>query len=196
MAISSERNARRGLVILVLFFLSLFLWPSSAPAQVAPRYEVFGGYSYMRFDSPSIGYANYSNLNGFTAEGVFNWKLKWGVAVDGSGNYGSQLHSYHYMIGPQYSLRRDKSKFFFHGLFGKAQNDVNIVVLPRYEVKGVGHAFGGGGGFDWFWKPRITIRVVQADYIYSSTFGATQNNIRVSTGIVINFGHIGHHPKL
>lgn len=186
----------RYVVIFALFLLTLCAVPYSAVGQVAPRYEVFGGYSYMRFDSPTIGYPNYSNLNGFTAEGVFNIKLKWGVAADLSGNYGSQLASYHYMIGPQYSLRRDKSKFFFHALFGKAQNNVDIVVPPRTEAKGVGHSFAGGGGFDWFWKPRITIRVVQADYIYSSTFGASQNDVRVSTGIVVNFGHIGHHPKL
>lgn len=196
MAIASESTVRSGFVVLVIFFLSAFLWPSSGTAQVAPRYEVFGGYSYLRFDSPTIGFADYSNLNGFTAEGVFNFKLKWGVVLDGSGNYGSQISSYHYMIGPQYSLRRDKSKFFFHGLFGKAQNNIDIFVPPRSSVKGVGHSFAGGGGFDWFWKPRITIRVVQGDYIYSSTFGKSQNDVRISTGIVVNFGHIGHHPKL
>jgi hypothetical protein len=189
-------GSTRSLVILVLFVSAVFMAPSSASGQVAPRYEVFGGYSYMHFDSPTIGYPNYANLNGFTAEGVFNFKLKWGVVADLSGDYGSQLSSYHYMIGPQYSLRRDKSKFFFHALFGKAQNNVDIVVPPRTETKGVGHSFAGGGGFDWFWKPRITVRVVQADYIYSSTFGASQNDVRVSTGIVVNIGHIGHHPKL
>jgi len=192
----ASAGSTRSLVILVLFLLALFLAPRSAVGQVAPRYEVFGGYSIMRFDSPTIGYSNYSYLNGFNAEGVFNFKLKWGVVVDGSGNYGSRLTSYHYMIGPQYSWRRDKSKFFFHGLFGKAQNDVDIIVPPRTSVKSVGRAFGGGGGFDYFWKPRITIRVVQADYINSNTFGVTQNDVRVSTGIVINFGHIGHHPRL
>jgi len=186
----------RNLVILLFFVSALLLAPSLALGQVAPRYEVFGGYSYMRFDSTTIGYSDYSNLNGFTAEGVFNFKPRWGVVIDGSGNYGSQLTSYHYMIGPQYSWRHDKSKFFFHGLFGKAQNSVDIIVPPRNEVKGVGRAFGGGGGFDWFWKPRITIRVVQADYINSNTFGVTQNDVRISTGIVVNFGHIGHHPRL
>lgn len=189
-------SSKPNLVVFILSLSAVFIVPSSAVAQVAPRYEVFGGYSYMRFDSPSIGYSNYSNLNGFTAEGVFNFKVKWGVVIDGSGNYGSQLSSYHYMIGPQYSWRRDKSKFFFHGLFGKAEDKVNIIVPPRTSVKGVGRAFGGGGGFDYFWKPRITIRVVQADYINSNTFGVTQNDVRVSTGIVINFGHIGHHPRL
>jgi len=196
MNIAPESAARAGLFVLFFFLLSVFIWPSSAAAQVAPRYEVFGGYSYMRFDSPTIGYSDYSNLNGWNAEGVFNLKLKWGVAVDASGNYGSQLSSYHYFFGPQYSWRREKSKFFFHGLFGKAENIVGISVPPRSDVKSVGLSFGGGGGFDWFFKPRITIRVVQADYFNTSSFGATQNDVRISTGIVINFGHIGHRPKL
>lgn len=195
MKIAFEDSLHR-LFIFVLFLLALCVVPYSAVGQVAPRYEVFGGYSYMHFDSPTIGYPDYSNLNGFTAEGVFNFKLKWGVVADLSGNYGSQLSSYHYMFGPQYSLRRDRSKFFVHGLFGKAQNNVDIIVPPRTEVKGSGRAFGGGGGFDWFWKPRITIRVVQVDYINSDTFGVNQNDVRVSTGIVVNFGHIGHRPKL
>lgn len=196
MAMASERTALTTVIVFGLLLLSILIWPLSAPAQVAPRYEIFGGYSFMRFDSPTLGYADYSNLNGWNAEGVFNIKLKWGVVADFSGNYGSQISAYRYMIGPQYSLRRDKYKISFHGLFGKAQNNLSIVVPPRNEIKGVGHAFGGGGNFDYFWKPRITIRVAQADFISSSTFGATQNDVRVSTGIVINFGHIGHHPKL
>jgi hypothetical protein len=195
MTIASESSTRSRLV-LFFFCLALITLPSSLMAQVAPRYEVFGGYSYMRFDSPSIGYADYSNLNGWNAGGTFNFKLQWGVAVDASGNYGSQLASYHYFVGPQYSLRRDKYKVFFHGLFGKAQNDVSISVPPRSVVKGVGRSFGGGGGFDWDFRPRFTIRVVQADYFNSSSFGATQNDFRISTGVVINIGHIGHHPKL
>lgn len=196
MTIASEDTARGGLVGLFLLLLILIALPSSAAAQVAPRYEVFGGYSFLRFDSTTIGYSDNSNLNGWNAGATFNLKPKWGVAVDASGHYGSQLSSYHYFIGPQYSWRRDKSKFFFHGLFGKAQNDVSIYVPPRSVVKGVGRSVGGGGGFDWNFSPRITIRVVQADYFNTSTFGTTQNDIRISTGVVINFGHIGHRPKL
>jgi hypothetical protein len=193
MTIASERSSR-GLVILAfLFFIALI---PAAESQVAPRFEVFGGYSYMRFDSPSIGYNDYANLNGWNVGATANLKLQWGVAIDASGHYGSQISSYHYMIGPQYSWRRDKSKFYFHGLFGKAQNDIGISVPPRSVVKGVGRAFAGGGGFDWYFSPRITIRVVQADYFNSNTFGNTQNDVRISTGVVFNFGHIGHKPKL
>lgn len=196
MTIASEVTARGGLVVLFLVLLTLITWPSSSAAQVAPRYEVFGGYSFLRFDSTTIGYPDYSNLNGWNAGATFNLKLRWGVAVDASGHYGQQLTSYHYYIGPQYSWRREKSKFFFHGLFGKAENSVDIPIPPRNHIKSVGRSFGGGGGFDWEFRPRITIRVVQADYFNTSTFGTTQNDVRVSTGVIVNFGHIGHHPKL
>jgi hypothetical protein len=196
MAGASERTARGFLVVSVLFLLTFVMGPCAAVAQVAPRYEVFGGYSYLRFDSPTIGYSDYSNLNGWNAGATFNLKPQWGIAVDASGHYGSQLASYHYYFGPQYSWRRDKSKVFFHALFGKTENVVDILVPPRSSVKGVGRSIGGGGGFDWDFRPRITIRVVQVDYFNSTSFGATQNDVRVSGGVVFNIGHIGHHPKL
>ena len=180
-----------------LFFL-LFLAPVLAAAQngIAPRWEAFGGYSYLRQDSTTFGFANITNMNGWNAAGTFNINLKWSATVDLSGHYGSQLSDLNYMIGPQYNWRRDKSKFFVHGLIGKAQNRVNITVGNQTHFESVGRAFAGGGGFDWDWRPRITFRVIQADYFNSSTFGKTQNDIRISTGVVINFGHIGHHPRL
>lgn len=179
--------------------LLLFLAPVLAVAQtgVAPRWEVFGGYSYLRLDSKSFGFASdYTNLNGWNAAGTFNLNLKWSGTIDLSGHYGSQLSTLNYMIGPQYSWRRDKSKFFVHGLIGKGQNRVNITVGTQTHFESVGRAFAGGGGFDWDWSPRFTFRVVQADYLNTSTFGKSQNDIRVSTGVIFHFGQIGHHPKL
>lgn len=179
-----------------LFFL-LLLAPVLAAAQVAPRWEVFGGYSYLRLDSQSFGFAtNYTNMNGWNAAGTFNLNLKWSATLDLSGHYGTQLSTLNYMIGPQYAWRHDKSKFFVHGLIGKGQNRVNITVGTQTYFESVGRAFAGGGGFDWDWSPRFTFRVVQADYLNTSTFGKSQNDIRVSTGVIFHFGQIGHHPKL
>jgi hypothetical protein len=182
----------------IVLSLLLFLAPAFAIAQtgVAPRWEVFTGYSYMRLDSTSFGFANNANLNGWNAAGIFNINLKWSVTLDLSGHYGSQLRDFNYMIGPQYTWRRDKSRFFVQGLFGKAQDRVDITVANKSGFQGVGRAFAGGGGYDWDYSPRITFRVVQADYINSNSFGQTQNDIRISTGVVFHFGQIGHHPKL
>jgi hypothetical protein len=183
--------------VFLFFVFSVVLAASSiSVGQVAPRWEVFGGYSYMRFDSPTIGYANWSNLNGFNGEVTFNITTRFSVTADGSGHYGSLLTVYNYMAGPQYAWRRDKSKFFAHVLFGKAQNTVNITTATRGGFESVGRAFAAGGGYDWDVTPRFTIRAVQADYLYTNTFGMRQNDVRISTGLVFHFKQIGHRPRL
>jgi len=194
MTIAPAGTVRRIAVLAVLSFI-LFR-PLLSRAQQGARLDVFGGFSYMRFDSPTIGYADYSNLYGWNASATGYIKLRLGVTVDLSGHYGSHLDVYNWMFGPQYTWRREKSRFFVHGLFGKDQTRANLPQPTRPYFESVGKSYGGGGGFDWDFSPRITIRVVQADYLRSDTFGSTQNNVRVSTGVVVHFGHIGHKPRL
>jgi Outer membrane protein beta-barrel domain len=180
-----------------LFFLSSVVMAASSLSlgQVAPRWEVFGGYAYRSVDSTTFGFVNRSNLNGFDAEGTFNITPRWGVTADVGGQYGSQMTVYNFLIGPQYALRRDKSKFFVHGLFGKAQDRVNITTSISSHFESVGRAIGAGGGYDLDLTPRFTFRV-QADFLRTDTFRTTQNDIRASTGLVFHFGHIGRRPKL
>jgi hypothetical protein len=196
MTIALKRIARRTTVFIVFFLALVILSPGIVVAQEAPRFDVFGGFSYKRFDSRTIGYPDSSNLYGWNVEGTGQITMKIGVVLDFSGHYGSELSAYNFLIGPQYTWRRDKSRFFVHGLFGKADNRVNIVQPTRNGFASVGRALGGGGGFDWDLSPRITIRVVQADYLNGSTFHTTQGDIRVSTGLVFHFGHMGHRRKL
>jgi len=194
MNIEFARAFKTAFCLPVLFFA--VSGTASAQTGVAPRWEVFGGYSYMRLDSPSFGFANYSNLNGWNIQGTVNITLKLSATIDFSGHYGSQLRDFTYMIGPQYTWRRDRSKFFVHGLFGKAQNRVDITVGSSSGFQGVGRAFAAGGGYDWDYNPRLSFRVVQADYINGNAFGTTQNDIRISTGVIFRFGQIGHRPRL
>jgi len=165
-------------------------------AQQVPRYDVFGGFSYLRFNALTIGYPNDANLYGWNGGATGYIKSKFGVAIDLSGNYGSQISSYHFMIGPQYTWRRDKSNLYVHGLFGKAQNNVSIVQPTRSGFESVGRSFGGGFGYDYHWSDRISIRIFQVDVFHSNTFKKGQNDGRVSTGVVYHFGHLGHRRKL
>ena len=192
MARNFARRARSAafLVPALLFFIP------NLHAQEAPRFDVFGGFSYLRFDATTIGYPDYTNLYGWNGGAFGAITRRFGVAIDLSGNYGSEMSSYHFMIGPQYTWRRDRSKFFFHALIGKAQNRVDIVQPTRNGFESVGRSFGGGLGFDYDWRPKISIRVFQADYFHNNTFGTTQNDVRVSIGVVYHFGHIGHRRKL
>ena len=184
--------------VFFLFLASLLTLATSSTsiAQVAPRWEVFGGYSYRSFDSPPIGFSDRTNMNGWIGEPSFNITTTWSIAADISGQYGYKLTAYNFLIGPQYSWRKEKSKLFVHVLFGKAQNTVNIRTETRNGFESVGHAIAVGGGYDRDLTPRFTLRAFQADYVNSNTFGVTQNDIRVSVGLVYHFGHIGRHPKL
>jgi len=190
----------RQITVRLFFLLAALTLPSGLSAQAVPRFDVFGGFSAMRFDSPPIGFADYSYLEGWNFGADGNLTHSWGVAIDASGHYGSQLNVYQFLIGPQYSFRREKYRFFAHGFFGKAQNTVtlsepifngNIQQATRNGFESVGRAWGGGGGFDWDFRPRISIRVFQADFLANQTFFATQYNVRVSTGVVFHFGQVG-----
>jgi len=188
-------SGKRPAVFFLFVFSTIIAGSSLSRGQVAPRWEVFGGYAYRNVDSTTFGFVDRSTLNGFDAEATFNIKPSWAVTADAGGQYGSQMTVYNFLIGPQYDLRRDKSKFFVRGLFGKAQDRVNISTAISSHVESVGRAIGAGGGYDLDLTPRFTFRV-QADYLRTSTFGTTQNDIRVSTGLVFHFGHIGRRPKL
>jgi hypothetical protein len=189
-------HCKRSAVFLFLAFLAVTATSATSSAQVAPRWEIFGGYSYRNFDSPTIGYASRSNLNGFNIEPTFNLNTQWSIVADVSGQYGSQLTVYNFLFGPQYSWRKEKSKFFVNGLFGKGQNTVNIKTETRNGFESVGLAVAAGGGYDRDLTPRFTLRVVEADYVHTHTFDASQNDVRVSTGLIFHFGQIGHRPKL
>lgn len=198
MAIAREGvpdKSRSVLAVLTFIFSLVVLASTLSAGQDVPRLEVFGGYSYLRLDTPVLGFADYANQNGWNVGATGNLTRAFGVAVDASGHYSSHLAVYNFLIGPQLSWRREKSKFFGHVLFGKGDDHLTIQQVGRSEFTSVGLAVAGGGGFDWDVTPRFTFRVVQADYLHTHTFATNENNFRVSTGLVVHFGSIGKHRK-
>jgi hypothetical protein len=196
MAIERVGMLCKRAAIFIFMIVSVVPTLSSLSAgQVAPQWEFFGGYSYVRFDAPPLGYPSWTNLNGFNGEVTYNITHNFGVTADGSGGYGSMITAYNYMIGPQYSLRKDKSMYFAHAFIGKAENTVGITTLIKSGFESVGRAFAFGGGYDRDLTPRFTFRVM-GDYLHTNTFGTTQTDVRVSTGLVFHIGHFGRRPKL
>ncbi len=153
-------------------------------AQNTTRYDVFGGYSFLRLDSKSYGYADYSNLNGANLAGQYNITHYLAGVADLSATFAQNQHFYTFMAGPEISTKRYGGRWFAHALFGKARNG--------NEIPGVGSSLGRsidlGGGYDYPFRHRFSIRVFQADYLNTSTYGFTQNNVRVSAGVVIHLG--------
>ena len=98
---------RLGLIAVftVLLFSCLSL---SAFGQDGPRYEVFGGYSYWRFDSAPLAFRDRPSMNGGTASAAFNLTPNIGVVGQIGGGWSDLLKSYDAAIGPQLSWRRGR----------------------------------------------------------------------------------------
>jgi len=183
-------SRRRVLAARILLWTApvIVLGSSLAAGQQVSRWDVFGGGSYLRFDSAPLGFANASNLTGWNAEVAYNLFDALSVVADGSGHYGNQITAYNYMIGPEYSYRWEHSRVFGRVLFGKAQNNVDIVQPTRGGFESVGRAYGGGIGYDRDLNSRFTLRAVQVDYLHTHTFTLNQTDARVSVGVVVHFG--------
>ena len=174
------------------FLLLLLVFGAAGPtaAQDTPRVQVFGGYSYTRFDSPSFGFSNPSGLNGYNFSPAFNLIRNFGVAAEVSGQYGSNLNLRDIAVGPQFLFPKDKALFFGHVLIGSARSLVRVGNNEEDTARAV--ALGGGMDFDL--TSRFAVRVFQVDYLRTTLFSQTQNNLRFSTGLVYHWGRIkkGH----
>jgi opacity protein-like surface antigen len=173
--------------------LSLFFFATLASAQI-PSANVFFGYSYMNTDLSS---GNSVNTNGWEAsiEGKIIPFL--GFVADFDAHYGSQNFSTscnlpclplnvgfverNFLFGPRVSVSLGKIRPFGEVLIGAAHVNVN---------QGIGSdnsfATAVGGGLDYKLIPHIAWRL-QGDYVRSTLFSTTQNNVRISTGIVARF---------
>jgi hypothetical protein len=172
---------------LSVFFLALS--SSYLFAQKLPEIDLYGGYSHIRFNSTSFGFSNYSNLNGYSASITApNLYEQLGLTLNASGDYGSELSVYNFLLGPQYTYDRGRLRVFGNALFGKGEAKVQTKTATRNEIASQGFAAGVGGGVDINIARRIAVRAIDVDYVHTKTFGSTQNTLRISAGVVYQFG--------
>jgi len=169
-------------------FLLLLTIASAQPtvAQETPRVQVFGGYSYVRYDTQSFGFSQQSGLNGYTFSPAFNLIRGFGIVAELSGQYGKNLDLRDLAVGPQFFYPRGKTMFFGHFLIGDARS----LVHSGGPQEDTARAVAVGGGVDFALSPRFAVRAVQVDYLHTTLFNATQNNLRFSTGLVYRWGSI------
>jgi opacity protein-like surface antigen len=182
------------LVVSLLAVLSLF--GVSAHAQDTPKVDIFAGYSYVR-DKPSASGVSSFDLHGGSASVAYNAK-SWlsGVADIGAYHSGSILKTgtsgtlSTYLFGPRISYRHyGRVTPFGEVLFGVAHAGASVAGTSGSENA---FAMSVGGGFDYRLSDHFAVRPVKVDYLmtrFSETAngGNTQNNLRVSTGIVFRF---------
>src|SRR5690348_11888412 len=182
-------------VVSLLGFTSLF--GVAAQAQERKTIDVFAGYSYVRANPASTGTDGFS-LNGGSASVAYNFN-NWLSGVADLGGYhstnilGSGVDGTlsTYLFGPRVSYHHfGRVTPFGEVLFGVAHTGANVLNTSDSQNA---FAMTVGGGIDYRINSRFSIRPAKVDYLLTrfNEFGTTnaqsQNNLRVSTGIVFRF---------
>jgi opacity protein-like surface antigen len=185
----------RKIAILIFMFTA---FATFAAAQAPVNGNVFFGYSYYSTDLSSIDRAN---TNGFEVSAEGHVAPFLGIVADFDGHYGSQnfnggescngfncvpnayngnFSEHNYLFGPRVGVPLGKFRPFAEFLIGAGH--VNISQGPS----DTSFATAFGGGFDYRLIRPLAWRV-QGDYVHTDLFSIGQNNVRISTGIVLRF---------
>lgn len=183
-----------------------------------PRIEWFMGYSYLRA-VPELANGNRMvYLNGGSTSVAFNLNRYFGIVGDFGGfndtrvlltgagpsvDAQTQGTAFTYLAGPRLSSRKyDRVTPFVQVLAGGIHaSEISVsgcpgtcTLLPSANA----FALTAGGGLDVRIHHHIALRLIQAEYLMtrfddlSTGSSASQNDIRISTGLVFRFG--GGHP--
>jgi hypothetical protein len=193
--------------------------PSRRPSWDTPRAELFLGYSYLRA-VPTLSPGNRMEwLNGGSTSIAFNLNRYLGLVGDFGGFKATELQltgaganparvadatgtAFTYLAGPRVSYRKyDHLTPFAQALFGGIHaSEVTLsgctgVLCTPLPVENA-FAMTAGGGVDLKVRHHLSIRMIQAEYLMtrfadlSTGDRKTQNDIRLSSGLVFGFGEI------
>src|ERR1017187_6107301 len=192
--------------IVLTFALCLLGTYASAQASVQPQDEIFGGYSWLHPNGyADLNYKVLDIVDGFNFSNTYYIPAdhNFGILMDGSGhmnggtnpvnqaNGKNQGTAVGYVLGGiQYKFHTDSLSPFVRVFAGGANLSPDCCGGTRWNF-----AVGGGGGLDYRITPRFSLRLVQADYIYSSysqIYPAGHpdgwNSVRLSAGLVVLLG--------
>ncbi len=175
-----------ALFVSTLTFLLIFL-AEIASAQIPTRGNAFFGYSY---DNTAISQGDRGSLNGWDAalEGKF---APWiGLVTDIDGHYGSRSYpgfsanvtEHNFLFGPRVSVQVQRFRPFAEFLVGGS----HVSRSNGFSDSNTSFANAVGGGLDYRVAGPLAIRG-QLDWVTTRFYGATQNGVRLSTGIAIHF---------
>jgi opacity protein-like surface antigen len=188
-----KRVTMREIKIVVAACVVL-LFASFAAAQVPTSGNVFFGYSYYNADLSTLGRSNLSGWTGSLEGRVFPHV---GMVADFSQTFGSEsvtilcpgppcpsqsisAHEYNMLFGPRVSFSVGKLRPFAEALFGVGHVGTNDAGSNTSLATGL------GGGVDYRIFRPIALRF-EGDYLQTRFYSTTQNNLRLSTGIVFRF---------
>jgi len=183
----------------------MLLFAGLASAQdEAPKVEAFGGYSYVRVN-PGFGFDG-QNFNGGSGSLAYNFTPWLGAVADFGGYHWSNTDFdgtvVSYLFGPKIAYRHGPITPFAQVLFGGAHGSGSFFStcsdarVSKIRPQGDGCTLSGsdnafamtlGGGVDWNATEHIGVRLIQGEYFMTRFFSETQNNARISAGVVFRW---------
>ena len=205
-----KRRVATTLALAVMFCLLGTL--ATAQVTIQPKGEIFGGYSWLGISGQADLGVKAQDINtGFEASYTYYFPFahNLGVIFDGSGHFATGYPDYtgvgFGLVGLQYKYHTNSFSPFVHVMGGVANLSPAYPPTPPGQNNEWQAAFAVGGGFDYVIHHRLSLRVVQADYIYTNyelycsgvvnftcvtTSAVSQwNNVRLSTGVVWALGN-------
>jgi len=183
---------RRLLLIVLLLFAPLAV----ALAGDEPRLEAFGGYSWLStslFQDTGFLPAR-EGLSGFDSSLGWNITHNLGVVGEGGGYFGTPSQNstavraryYSFFAGPKITHHNHSDNFevFIHQLFGMSHATLNSATR---SFASTGFSMEAGFGMDVVLRKYVSIRPLQVDYMISQLTYHTQNQFRVSAGVVFRW---------
>jgi opacity protein-like surface antigen len=154
----------------------------AAPAQEARKYELSAGYAYMRVDS-SAGGLSLHGVSFSLARNVNNWLA---IVGDGGGYHLEGFRLGTVQAGARFTARAGRrASLFSQALAGFAHANAGGRGFPSYHES---VAWTAGAGLDCRLSERISLRLVQAEYLQTRLGGGVQHNFRAGAGVVFHFG--------
>lgn len=182
-------------LVLIAFLVSSFA--GLAAAQIPTAGNVFVGYSFQNTSASALNLiSSRANLQGWEASLEGKLVPFLGVVADFSGHYGSEsfpeatpggpasvnvsAHEEEVLFGPRVSISVGKFRPFAEAEVGVGHVNTNGFGSDTSFATAI------GGGLDYRIIRPIAWRL-QGDYVYTRFFSTTQNDFRLSTGIVFRF---------
>ncbi|MDP9160006.1 MAG: OmpA family protein [Acidobacteriota bacterium] len=211
---SSQVKSHPGRVLPTLLatvaMLCTFMTLGAAQDQPAPKWELFGGYSFFHSGADihgqlpgallPLGSRLEVNPRGIGLAATYDFNRWFGLTLDSSAHWGSGERTtfqriddtgfYNLSIGPKVTFRSKHFAPFLEFLVG----DHRLTPDAFHDVDKLG--FMPGGGLDINLSRHVALRLIRADYVFSnyrfgpkSTTPETQiRGARLQTGINFMFG--------
>ena len=207
----SARSGARALCKSTAFFFAVAVLaitvPPGAAQNACTKDEVFGGYAALVPNGYGDLFYKVDTIpNSFDASNTWYFPRyhNLGLVADGSGHFhgsttppnlengSSDSTGVGYALGGvQYKWHNARWSPFARFLIGAASISPDCCHGNEWSF-----AVGGGGGLDLSVSPRISLRLAQVDYIYSSyshvfpsTHSTTWNSVRLAAGVVFSLGN-------